>query len=285
MIALILAILGLYGRRSHSVARRAGEIGGNMALGALPRRMQGMIIRESLSIVLVSAVGGIAAAYAFYQVIAAMLDGLSPSRSPYLRHGCRLDPGGRPSRVLVASPPRDPRPPRRRVTLRINETGSCHRRGNPERPSHAHLHRKTWTGDALGRGHFGVAVKPFGYGSDPLCLIAMGLYALNRWGIKTAVDSPFLHDHFNDLLLIPAALPLVLWVQRKLNWRLHDRFPDAKEIGLHLIVWSLIAEVAGPHLFDHATGDWRDLVAYIVGAILAGLWWRFTAVGRKARPT
>lgn len=103
--------------------------------------------------------------------------------------------------------------------------------------------------------------------------MTIGLYALNRWGLKPTLDVRFLHDHFNDLLLIPAALPLVLWMQRRLGWRNHDLAPDAGEIALHLIVWGLIAEVAGPFLFAHATGDWRDLVAYTVGALVAGLWW------------
>lgn len=104
----------------------------------------------------------------------------------------------------------------------------------------------------------------------------MGCYVINRWGLKPVLDVPFLANHFNDILLIPAALPLVLWVQRKLGWRTHDRNPDAKEIALHLIVWGIIAEGIGPHLFDHATRDWRDLAAYTAGAILAGLWWRYS---------
>lgn len=90
------------------------------------------------------------------------------------------------------------------------------------------------------------------------------------------VDTPFLHDHFNDLLLIPAALPLVLWIQRKLTWRLHDSPPNTREIALHLMVWSLITEGIGPHFFAHATRDWRDLIAYTAGAIMAGIWWRST---------
>ena len=121
-------------------------------------------------------------------------------------------------------------------------------------------------------------MKRFAYGRDPLCLLAIGLYAINRWLLNPGMNVRFLHDHFNDLLLIPAALPLILWVQRRLNWRTHDRAPDFKEIALHLIVWGLIAEVLGPHLFDHATGDWRDLVAYTIGAILAGLWWKLRSV-------
>jgi hypothetical protein len=117
-------------------------------------------------------------------------------------------------------------------------------------------------------------VNSFRYGRDSLCLIAIGLYALNRWGLKPRLEVGFLHNHCNDLLLIPAALPLVLWVQRKLQWRDHDHFPDAQEITLHLIVWGLIAEVAGPYLFDHATGDWRDLLAYTIGAAASWWWWQ-----------
>jgi ABC-type antimicrobial peptide transport system permease subunit len=52
---------------------RTGEIGVRMALGALPGPVQGMIIRESLSIVLVGVVAGVAAAYAFYQIVTGML--------------------------------------------------------------------------------------------------------------------------------------------------------------------------------------------------------------------
>lgn len=128
-------------------------------------------------------------------------------------------------------------------------------------------------------------MKLFAYGRDPLCLIAMGSYVINRWALKPAVDIPFLENHFNDLLLIPAALPLILWVQRKLNWRTDDRFPSLSEISLHLIMWSLIAEGAGPHLFAHATADWRDLVAYTAGAILSGLWWHHSAAKSPKNPS
>lgn len=128
-------------------------------------------------------------------------------------------------------------------------------------------------------------MKPFGYARDPLCLLAIALYALNRWALKPHLSSGFMHDHFNDLLLIPAALPLVLWVQRKLNWRLHDAPPRWTEIVLHLGIWGVICEVAGPRIAAHATGDWRDLVAYTVGAALAGLWWQRRSFPRRTRVT
>lgn len=84
---------------------------------------------------------------------------------------------------------------------------------------------------------------------------------------------PFLHTHFNDLLLIPAALPLVLWLQRRLSLRKHDSPPTAAEICGHWLVWSVISEGIGPHVFAHATADILDVVAYGAGAIVAGVWW------------
>jgi hypothetical protein len=117
-------------------------------------------------------------------------------------------------------------------------------------------------------------VKPFGYWRDPLFLICCALYAANRWLIKPHVHSPFFHGQFNDCLLIPCALPLVLWLQRRLNLRKHDAPPTFSEITLHLFVWSVMCEGLGPR-FMHVTGDPLDVVAYVIGGVLAGFWWRF----------
>jgi hypothetical protein len=114
----------------------------------------------------------------------------------------------------------------------------------------------------------------FRYFADPLCLICTAAYVCNRLLLKPHFHSGFLHGYFNDLLLIPCALPPVLWLQRWLGLRSHDRAPKAAEIGFHLIVWSLLFEVAGPHLFQHAVGDRFDVVAYVAGGVMAWLWWR-----------
>lgn len=116
-------------------------------------------------------------------------------------------------------------------------------------------------------------MKKFTYLSDGLFLISSLLYALNRWFIKPRVHSPFMHDHFNDLLLMPCALPVLLWLQRRLNLRSHDGPPTAGEIALYCAVWSVQCEIIGPHLLRRATGDPWDVVSYVVGAILAGFWW------------
>jgi hypothetical protein len=130
----------------------------------------------------------------------------------------------------------------------------------------------------FGRGvwlnHPGAALKSFRYLRDRLFWLTCCLYALNRWGLKPRVHSAFLHDHFDDLLLIPCALPPLLLLQRWLGLRLHDRPPTPSEIALNLAVWSILFEVIGPHLFPWAVGDPWDVAAYVVGGVMAGLWWR-----------
>ncbi|HTI69786.1 MAG TPA: hypothetical protein VMF06_07455 [Candidatus Limnocylindria bacterium] len=116
-------------------------------------------------------------------------------------------------------------------------------------------------------------MKSFRYGRDPLCVGACLLYGLNRFWWRQAMGGPFLSGQFDDLLLIPCALPVVLWLQRKLGLREHDRFPQVSEVILHLAVWSVIAEVIGPRMMSWATGDWKDVVAYSAGSVVSLLWW------------
>lgn len=116
----------------------------------------------------------------------------------------------------------------------------------------------------------------FRYALDPLCLLACAAYVTGRWWLRTQVPGGFWHDQFTDLLLIPAALPLLLWLQRRLGLRAHDTAPTWREIGLHLAVWAVAAEIVAPQVFHSATGDWRDALAYAGGAAVAGGWWHST---------
>jgi hypothetical protein len=113
----------------------------------------------------------------------------------------------------------------------------------------------------------------FGYLRDPLFLAGATGYALNRWLLKPLLPSTFLHSHFNDLLMIPAALPVVLWVQRLAGLRKHDLAPLWTEMGLHLAVWSMICEVIGPLGLHRGTADMWDVVMYAAGGVAACLWW------------
>lgn len=79
VLALVLACVGLYGLMSYQVLRRTGEIGLRMALGALPAHVLGMILRESLVLVCLGVVLGLAAAGVASRLVAAMMFGLSPT--------------------------------------------------------------------------------------------------------------------------------------------------------------------------------------------------------------
>jgi hypothetical protein len=122
-------------------------------------------------------------------------------------------------------------------------------------------------------------VKQFRYALDPLCLVCCALYALNRWGIKPHTHVAFLHFWFNDLLLIPCALPLLLQAQRWLKLRQHDDAPTAGEVFGHLALWSVLFELLGPH-FMRVTGDWRDVLAYTVGGVGAYACWQLGSIGK-----
>ena len=62
ILATVLAMLGLYGVMAHSVTRRTREIGIRMALGAGPRRIRTMVLRELAWILGIGLVTGVPAA-------------------------------------------------------------------------------------------------------------------------------------------------------------------------------------------------------------------------------
>jgi predicted permease len=82
VLALILACLGIYGTLTHSVARRAPEIGLRMALGADQREVVHMVLRESLVPVVIGVTFGLGAVAATTRYIQGMLFGLTPHDAP-----------------------------------------------------------------------------------------------------------------------------------------------------------------------------------------------------------
>lgn len=50
-IAMLIAVVGVYGAKSYAVSRRTREIGIRLALGAEPERVRGLILREGVSLI------------------------------------------------------------------------------------------------------------------------------------------------------------------------------------------------------------------------------------------
>jgi predicted permease len=72
-IALLLAVIGLYGVRAYSVARRTREIGIRMALGASAAETQRMVLREGLQLMAVGAGIGLALSLLLGKLLSGLL--------------------------------------------------------------------------------------------------------------------------------------------------------------------------------------------------------------------
>jgi len=75
-VATVLAIIGLYGVMSYSVAQRTREIGIRMALGAEQGKVIGMVMREVLTLIAIGVGVGVPAALVLTRVVKSQLYGL-----------------------------------------------------------------------------------------------------------------------------------------------------------------------------------------------------------------
>jgi putative ABC transport system permease protein len=76
-VALTLASVGLYGVVAHGVTERTHEIGVRMALGAEPRHVLGLVVRQGLSMALIGTAIGVAGAMALSRTVQGLLFGVT----------------------------------------------------------------------------------------------------------------------------------------------------------------------------------------------------------------
>jgi len=127
-------------------------------------------------------------------------------------------------------------------------------------------------------------MKSFGYLQDKLFLSALTIYSFNKLLILPHFNGflrlhalwiwIFMHGHLDDLLLIPAALPVVLWLHRQLGLRNHDEPPGWGEMAGHLIIWSVMCKLVGPRYLHLGVADPWDLLCFAAGGIAACGWWQ-----------
>ena len=90
VLALALACVGIYGTMAYSVARRTNEIGIRLALGAMPRQVLGMVLREASWLSLTGIAVGLGVALLLTRLVKSMLYGLQPADPVSLMGGAIL---------------------------------------------------------------------------------------------------------------------------------------------------------------------------------------------------
>jgi predicted permease len=75
-LAMLLAAIGLYGVMAYSVARRTAEIGIRLALGAMPRQVLQLVMKEVLLLATAGVLVGLPAAYVLARLFESQLAGV-----------------------------------------------------------------------------------------------------------------------------------------------------------------------------------------------------------------
>jgi putative ABC transport system permease protein len=75
-VALVLALVGLYGMLAYSVTQRSREMGIRIALGAQPANVFGLVVRQGMTLVTIGVALGIGAAFGATRLLRAQLFGV-----------------------------------------------------------------------------------------------------------------------------------------------------------------------------------------------------------------
>jgi predicted permease len=79
LLGLLLAVVGVYGVVSYAATQRTQELGIRMALGASPRQILALLLKQGAQLVAAGLLFGLAGAWALTRAMSHMLVGVSPS--------------------------------------------------------------------------------------------------------------------------------------------------------------------------------------------------------------
>jgi hypothetical protein len=127
----------------------------------------------------------------------------------------------------------------------------------------------------------------FGYWHDPVFLVTLAAYGINRTLIKPNLHhySPLFHGHFNDTLTVPVALPIYLLVYRWIGFRPDDQPPRWWEVALHTAVWIVFFKWFAPGVLHHSVADPIDAWCIAGGGFVAWTLWQGRGLAHKTSAT
>jgi putative ABC transport system permease protein len=76
--ALLLAMIGIYGVMALNVASRTSEFGVRLALGAAPRGVRALVVRQGMGLVAIGIAAGLTAAFFVTRLLRTLLVGVAP---------------------------------------------------------------------------------------------------------------------------------------------------------------------------------------------------------------
>jgi hypothetical protein len=107
------------------------------------------------------------------------------------------------------------------------------------------------------------------YSYAPLALLSLSLYLLNLLYLKGAYhNNVFVTSYFNDILLTPILLPIIIIIEILFKQRYWEVKPTMSEILFWVVVFSVFFEIIIPKFNPRSTGDYMDTLCYLAGGLL-----------------
>jgi hypothetical protein len=83
--------------------------------------------------------------------------------------------------------------------------------------------------------------RPFRYLADPVCIVSLCLYALNRFVLKPHhIGGWFTHGYLNDVLCLPLFVPMILYIQYVIGLRKSCDYPRVWEIFQNFAAFTIV---------------------------------------------